>query len=34
MASYVAFCHMLKLEEARPIIARARKILFSQNLGK
>ena len=34
MASYVLFCQMLKLEEARPIVARARKILFGHAVGK
>ena len=34
MASYVAFCHMLGLEEVRPIVARVRKILFGQAVSK
>lgn len=34
MASYVAFCHMLGLEEVKPIVTRVRKILFGQAVGK
>lgn len=34
MGAYVAFCHMLKLEESRPIVARIRKVLFGQAVSK
>jgi putative peptidoglycan lipid II flippase len=34
MASYVAFSFMLKLEEANPIVARVRKVLFGQAVSK
>lgn len=34
LGSYVAFCHMLNLQEARPIVERTRKILFGQAISK